>query len=385
MCASMKTLFPGYYRPTELEFDLLAEHGIIVLDANVLLKLYQFSPATRTSFLNLLEQLKSKLWLPHQAAFEYQKNREKKIADQLKTYDFERLTAELQKYRGSLISLKHHPLLNYEGLVRNVDNCLKNIREEFQSSGAVEAYQQNCEQVRVTVDDLFEERVGLPYPDDRYSELSKQCDVRFAKKIPPGFMDLDKTENRFGDAILWFQILDFAQDKRKPIVFVTDDKKEDWWTKIDGQTKGPRPELVAEIRDRSGQPFCMYDAEQFLTHSHRFVSTSFSFEDMSAAIKEVADLSKLEQRESAQRNDELWRDTLEVLMGKHIPTYSILSTHVVKWKFADDNNLTIWVRRENFQKMIEGKVPHIVAAYKAQFGKDLKVIVEVNSDGDLGS
>ena len=63
---------------------------------------------------------------------------------------------------------------------------------------------------------------------------------------------------------MWKQILDFAREKKKPIIFVIDDKKEDWWQIECGETLGPRFELKKELLDFAKVEFHMYNAGRFL-------------------------------------------------------------------------------------------------------------------------
>jgi hypothetical protein len=63
----MRNIFPGYYRPTDEEFYKMWQECIFVFDANVLLNLYRYSPDTRDELLDVLERLKDRIWIPHQA------------------------------------------------------------------------------------------------------------------------------------------------------------------------------------------------------------------------------------------------------------------------------------------------------------------------------
>ena len=83
----MKKIFPGYYRPTEKEFSNLWNSCLFVLDANVLLNLYRYSQETSDELIQILKQISDRLWVPHQAALEYQENRLQTIAKQLEVYD----------------------------------------------------------------------------------------------------------------------------------------------------------------------------------------------------------------------------------------------------------------------------------------------------------
>jgi len=78
----MKNIFPGYYRPTEEKFSNLWNSCLFVLDANVLLNLYRYSQETSNELIQILKQISDRLWIPHQAALEYQK---KPITNYFKT------------------------------------------------------------------------------------------------------------------------------------------------------------------------------------------------------------------------------------------------------------------------------------------------------------
>lgn len=82
----MKSLFAGYYRPTKEQFDELWKNCIFVLDASALLDLYRSTAKTRDVLLNILDKIKNRLWIPYQAAWEYQENRLAVIAEERKLY-----------------------------------------------------------------------------------------------------------------------------------------------------------------------------------------------------------------------------------------------------------------------------------------------------------
>lgn len=94
----MKDTFLGYSRKTENEIKKIWLNGIIVFDTNVLLNLYRYSKATRETFVDLIKKFKDKIWLPHQAALEYNKNRYEVISDQEKAYkEFIQKVVQIQK------------------------------------------------------------------------------------------------------------------------------------------------------------------------------------------------------------------------------------------------------------------------------------------------
>jgi hypothetical protein len=71
-------------------------------------------------------------------------------------------------------------------------------------------------------------------------------------RIPPGYADEKKKDDPTGDYIIWSELLSHAKTSKRPLLFVTGDKKEDWYRPtVRGRSIGPRVELIAEMRDAS--------------------------------------------------------------------------------------------------------------------------------------
>lgn len=54
---------------------------------------------------------------------------------------------------------------------------------------------------------------------------------RFEHRLPPGFRDTDKSENRLGDLIIWFEILEKSASSARTfpkVLFLSRDEKNDW-------------------------------------------------------------------------------------------------------------------------------------------------------------
>ncbi len=99
----MKETYKGYYMPSTEEFSSLWDDCLFALDANVLLNLYRYSKATGDELIDLLQQIKERLWLPHQAGLEYQRNRLKVISEYQNTYN--RLIGQLDELKNEIDSL----------------------------------------------------------------------------------------------------------------------------------------------------------------------------------------------------------------------------------------------------------------------------------------
>ena len=107
----------------------------------------------------------------------------------------------------------------------------------------------SSDEIRDAIGDLFEGRVGPPYSDEQLETICKEGQERYTLKIPHGYKDEGKDETtlyglsnyncrKYGDLLIWRQIIDRATEAKKGIIFVNDDKKEDWWLIFRGKTLG---------------------------------------------------------------------------------------------------------------------------------------------------
>src|SRR5258706_12793375 len=91
----MKKIFPGYFRPTQTEFDEIWRTGLIVPDTNILLHLLRYGPKTRKEVLETLRALAPRVWVPNRVAFEFL--RKWRIVDAGNRSAYEKLKKDLQK------------------------------------------------------------------------------------------------------------------------------------------------------------------------------------------------------------------------------------------------------------------------------------------------
>lgn len=274
----MKNLFRGYYRPSEDEFSELWRTAIIALDANVLLNLYRYSVETRDKLISILREFEERLWLPHQAAFEFHKNRLKVISDQQEAYAkvIEIIASHKDQLVAQLGEFKRHPHIRTDALHGHwqpgFDAAIKMIDEQNASHPSL----LDNDEILTTITGMFEGRVGNPHNVDALSKIFKDGEARYAKSRPPGYKDAKTKDgdDKFGDLVLWYQLIDCAIERKLPIILVTDDVKEDWWTRLKGKTIGPRPELVSEMREKASVDFYMYKTDQFMDMSNKFARNS---------------------------------------------------------------------------------------------------------------
>ena len=92
-------------------------------------------------------------------------------------------------------------------------------------------------------------------------------------------------------------------------------------------------------------------------------------DDFNCALPEV-----LQSTQSADL-EPFWQALLEELKQRHLPTFSLVSTHAFPISLQG-NELTAGVLIDNFKKMIEGKMEHIQAAGQAIHGQSLKINIK---------
>jgi len=112
---------------------------------------------------------------------------------------------------------------------------------------------------------VFEGRIGEAIDEKDYEKLVQEGKKRIEKGIPPGFEDKNKSGDKgLGDFVLWKQVLAYAKEQDKDVVFVTEDAKKDWWLESRGKTLGPRPELINEFHGVTGKKVLILRVASFL-------------------------------------------------------------------------------------------------------------------------
>jgi hypothetical protein len=274
----MRTSFPGHCRPTREDFAQLWKNCVFVFDASVLLNLYCYSDATRTAFLEILEALKERCWIPHQFALEYVENRAGIIVKQVQDYQkVERAFKQAQS--DHFQPSRRHPFIS-AGAVEAIESLQKELRAGRQTMQRLLV----DDEIRDALERIFEERVGQRPGNDEIPELHKVAQDRLDGEIPPGYSDLKEKgiPGAYGDFVGWHQTISFAKKRCCAVVLVTDDAKPDWWHIVQIESRkntiGPRPELRREFLEAVGSQYYQYSSDQFMqlarVHLEREVAES---------------------------------------------------------------------------------------------------------------
>lgn len=271
----MRKFFPEFNKPSEQEFKKIWEEATFIFDTNVLLSLYRLPQRSRKKLLTTLEKLKDRSWLPHQVALEYYRKRVEVIYDQEKLYSkiLDLLEKNEQSVRTELEKYAKHPFIDSKKILKKFIAAHKTSLTEIEKAKSKHPNWLKDDTIEKELNKIFVDKVGIAYPYEQLKKIYADGQIRYDNEIPPGYKDKEKDKNdktktrKFGDLIIWLQIIDKAKESKKPIIFITDEQKEDWWWKIGGNTTvGPRYELVKEIKNQADVAFHMYQSDQFMEY-----------------------------------------------------------------------------------------------------------------------
>lgn len=252
----MRQLLIGYTSRSPKDLKPLWDEAFIVLDTSALIDLHDLQekdPKEAEETLAVLDELKERLWMPHQVALEL-------------LHDFDE---RRRKKREVFRSLQNH----VDGLEKKLQSAGLVPTDRVQSAckevaAFVEESEPNWEsptKFEAEVERLFDGHVGPMLSTDDFIQRSIRCQQRYDHKRPPGFCDEKKPENRYGDCLIWGQILDEARLRKQPVLLIINDRKDDWWLLGDyGKKIGPRPELIDEMRRLAGVDAHLYTLSAFI-------------------------------------------------------------------------------------------------------------------------
>lgn len=278
----MKELFPGYFTEDSRSLKEIWANAIFIFDANILLNFYRYSEVTKDEFLRVLESSKDRIWIPYQAAKEYLNNRLTVIGEQEKSYN--ETIRSINALEGKFDNARQHPFVTHESLEK-LKEVFSSLKSELEKNKDIHTYRITSDQIKEKISDIFEGRIGRPYTKDELECIFSEGEKRYSQLIPPGYKDAFKNNTKenfeleckkFGDLIVWKQLIEHAMENKCSVIFVTDDEKEDWWQDFNGKTIGPRPELVKEFRDKTSMPFLMYKSDSFLRHANQYLDGNVS-------------------------------------------------------------------------------------------------------------
>ncbi|MEN5305384.1 PIN domain-containing protein [Pseudomonas sp. TWI628] len=284
-------MFANYFGFDDQAKQKLWDDCIFVFDTNVLTSLYKRSDEAREALLKIIETLGERVWIPHQVIYEFLRNRPSIVHEQSCMYA--ESTKKLSDFLAELESNTKHPFLDSQ-LHRNFVEVSCRVISALEDKAKYYEDRVVRDDVKERLADLLEGKVGDAYDENKLKELLKFGEGRYANHIPPGYEDAGKYKNstvfehvraRYGDLIVWRQLIDYAKAHSSSIILITGDQKDDWWLRVGGKTLSPRPELISEFKAEAGADFYMYSHSNFLSLANDYLHQRTS----ASVIKEIED------------------------------------------------------------------------------------------------
>ncbi len=266
----MKTVYWEYYHPNKKEFEKMKKEALFVFDACSLLDLYTLPKSKTDKILSALDKLSkySRIWMPHQFGIEYHQNRKSKIKEQINYYDNALIDIDNFINKPIFSDFKNHYSLNEKKIKKLLSDFFKGIKKDIKKKKNNHPKWSKNDSIFKKLDQIFKDNVGEKYPDNILVEKYKEIEQRMELKKHPGLLDvksLSKDRSKVnGDALAWLQIIDYANQIKKPVILITEETKPDFWEdkKISSETF-PKRTLIREVYDKTKQLFFILNMDEF--------------------------------------------------------------------------------------------------------------------------
>jgi PIN like domain len=235
--------FDGWLRDRPLVLKEFLEDGLVILDTNVLLDLYEVGTQARNEILGTLRSIKNRLWIPNQVALEFSRRRRQVVLDRMSSY--KRVKTEVSSAAASAADVIEAAVdrvrtlrersrttrfwdltaaqLDRDSIEARLSGIMDAALAELQALDTEQDLtvkdMQDGDPILAEMDNLLLNRIGKPYPNDQLRIIVDEAiSFRYPNLIPPGYLDADKVTplRAAGDYILWRQIIDKASRLNSP-------------------------------------------------------------------------------------------------------------------------------------------------------------------------
>lgn len=265
----------------------LWKNSVFVFDTSAIGALYGLIPSSQEVMMEILNKFADRTWIPAQVLYEYRKNREKMIMNPCeehyqnpKAIVNSSLIDNFDIYLKDFENEDFHPNMSPEALDKlkafrdELNNTLKEVKRIIKA----EHSKQKERISKIKEDDKILDAIdnlphGNPFISSEILEIIKEGELRYRNSIPPGYKDRDEKKGTqiYGDLIIWKEVLRYAKDNKKDVIFICDDVKEDWYL-ADEKKKlfTPRHELIKEFYDMTGQECWIYPLRIFIEKLEKY-------------------------------------------------------------------------------------------------------------------
>ena len=334
--------FNIYIKPTKDIEEKLWNDATFIFDSSALLNFYYIPTIKQQEIFNeTFEKIKDRLWIPNHVEFEFLKNRESVLTkpinekySPLKEKYLQEIEKSIKKIANNVKELKDntvkkdkHPYIE-QLEIDEFNKKADNFNQDFIKfkTNVLSLIEKQIENIRlVQQDDIVLNsfvkyfKVGRKYSFSEIIEIVKEGKLRYEYNIPPGYKDIEDNDKSgiqiFGDLIIWKQIIEFASEKKSPVILIIDDLKEDWCKKEKKNPERidfPHFDLIKEISDIAGVQIWFYSLPQFLHFSMVYLKSNINDNLIDTIAEEIKNNTKAQYLQTieitANREDEEpWR------------------------------------------------------------------------------
>lgn len=288
--------------------ELFYTSGMIVLDTNVLLDLYRYTPEARDEVLEALKRVAGNLWMPYQVGLEFVRGRNKVIHDRTRLlsavaqqvrHGFDQAWQDIASALAQVKQLLANHANDHAGQ-RELDELINQQSFRKLTAPWMQELLSRAEQVKNSHDvqlgslvagsdsvlqqvaELYEDRIGEPPShSDLQRRVEKATRFRYPNRIPPGFADSGKGTDlaAAGDFLLWDEVVRRVSELPHPrrVLFVSSDAKEDWYEpSTPGRRKQPWPHLFEEMRSRSQAELLIVPPQDFFKDVREYLHAAIA-------------------------------------------------------------------------------------------------------------
>lgn len=272
---------------------------VIIMDTNVILNLYKFTPETISSLIDVFKENTEDFLILNQVYREYIRNIDKIREEEINRYL--NLKEELCKKIDDTVGQVKKTFATYNKYlipeVSDIQNELLQSLSELQKAnkqtldkiGNNHKQQSQCiskenDIVLGFVEQVRENRIQKEFTTLELMKIYEEGEIRYKYKIAPGFTDKNKSEKdksgkdkglssseqrKYGDLVIWKEILRFIKGKKINLIFLQNERKSDWF-----ESGKIAKVLLEEFEENTelGSQFFMMSFEKFIEEAQKFYS-----------------------------------------------------------------------------------------------------------------
>lgn len=238
------------------KLENIEEDFVVVLDTNVLLMPYKIERTSLEEIKNVFKMLSQneRLFIPGQVAREFADERPEKLKN-----IYKELNEKISKI-SDLGEKKEYPFLenleDYQSMLdleEEINELIKEYRKKVNKiQDEIRSWNWDDPVSKVYYEIFNSDNIiKLQLCDDEKEKIEKKLQYRYKHQIPPGYKDSSKNDQGIGDFLIWKSILKKGNEREEDVIFVTQEKKPDWWHKSVDQRLYPRYELIDEFNRKT--------------------------------------------------------------------------------------------------------------------------------------